>query len=180
MSKFGLAFMGIATTLTIQNASAQSTLSEGDACPGDSGGPLYQLDDEGRGPRIESKNFPRDYQRSNCRDVFLPPTLTIPSNRNDANGKSEFVDLNGDGLPEIISTDALTFGLPIKSKGSPACELQDGSSPQWLEVRNVFGDWDRVAVIFGYGNNEDACYDWLAALNHVAPKRLSRCTAIQC
>ena len=33
------------------------------------------------------------------------------------------------------------------------------SQDVWLEMRNMFGDWEPVALVFGYGDDFSACED---------------------
>ena len=39
------------------------------------------------------------------------------------------------------------------------------SSDYWLEIDNAFGDWERVALIFAYYDDEEGCSDIASALS---------------
>jgi len=55
--------------------------------------------------------------------------------------------------------------------------MQVGSSQdQWLEQKSrVTNEWDRVALIFGYADDFDACSDMVDGLLAKAPRSQYRC-----
>ena len=46
----------------------------------------------------------------------------------------------------------------------------------YLEKYNMFGEWERTSVMFGYYNNYDACMEITTALIDKYPGNLYRCT----
>jgi hypothetical protein len=51
-----------------------------------------------------------------------------------------------------------------------------GSQDQWLQKQNLFdGIWDKVALIFGYGDDYDACTEIVGALRQSYPQWQYRC-----
>ncbi len=44
----------------------------------------------------------------------------------------------------------------------------------WLEMHNYFGEWEKVALVMGYFDDEEGCTD-IAAILHDRYDRIYRC-----
>jgi len=72
-------------------------------------------------------------------------------------------------------TDAATNDLVDHVRSNPLT-----SGGYWLELRNVFGEWEKVILVFGYFDpgNEDECLELRDFLSSRNPGRLYRCSPI--
>ncbi|WP_417233033.1 hypothetical protein [Brevundimonas sp.] len=51
-----------------------------------------------------------------------------------------------------------------------------GADPdQWIEMRNLMGEWERTGLIFGYGGDYDECLKAIAGLKQANEGREYRC-----
>lgn len=51
-----------------------------------------------------------------------------------------------------------------------------GSDPdQWIEMRNMLGEWERTGLIFGYNGDFDECQKAIAGLKRANSEREYRC-----
>ena len=50
------------------------------------------------------------------------------------------------------------------------------SADYWLEKNNAFGEWERVALVFGYINDSQGCADFAAAHKAMFPADDYRCS----
>lgn len=48
----------------------------------------------------------------------------------------------------------------------------------WLEMLNVFGDWEKVMLVFGYANNFSACESVRQFASSENPSRSYRCNPV--
>lgn len=70
--------------------------------------------------------------------------------------------------------DAKVRGLE-KYVGSHRIGNEPGKSPdQWLELKNLAGDWEKVALIFAYSDDYEGCTEIAKQLN-AAWNREHRC-----
>lgn len=50
------------------------------------------------------------------------------------------------------------------------------ASDSWVEMKNLYGEWERVGLIFGYADDFDECTKAIAGLKKVNYAREYRCT----
>lgn len=48
---------------------------------------------------------------------------------------------------------------------------------QWIEFRNMAGEWERTGLIFGYVDDQEECVKAIAGLKKANPAAHYRCTA---
>jgi len=78
-------------------------------------------------------------------------------------------------MKKIFSGMVLLFTLTACEKSLP----QQGD--YWLELKNVYGEWENAALITGYMDDYEACNEFLQALhewneNNSVLAREYRCT----
>lgn len=49
------------------------------------------------------------------------------------------------------------------------------SQDQWVEMRNMIGEWEKTALIFGYADDYGECMKTIAGLREVNFDRDYRC-----
>ena len=49
------------------------------------------------------------------------------------------------------------------------------ASDQWIEMRNLMGEWERTGLIFGYADDYEECLKAVAGLNAANQQRDYRC-----
>ena len=50
------------------------------------------------------------------------------------------------------------------------------AADQWIEMKNIVGEWERTGLIFGYADDYDECTKAIAGLKKVNYAREYRCT----
>lgn len=79
--------------------------------------------------------------------------------------------LAGCGSEDVAGHDALVRQVERSRVG--------GSPDQWVELRNMAGEWERTGLIFGYAEGHgdyEECVKAIAGLKQANPAREYRCT----
>lgn len=50
------------------------------------------------------------------------------------------------------------------------------SRDEWVEMKNLAGEWERTALVFGYSDDFEECIKVIAGLKEFNPARDYRCT----
>jgi len=51
------------------------------------------------------------------------------------------------------------------------------NADQWIEMKNVFGEWERTGLIFAYSDDYEECLKAIAGLKKANADREYRCTS---
>lgn len=54
-----------------------------------------------------------------------------------------------------------------------------GAQDYWIEMQNVFGEWEKTGLIFGYGNDLEECEKAITGLQQENSGRQYRCNPAQ-
>ncbi|MGC6328855.1 hypothetical protein [Rhizorhabdus sp. FW153] len=69
--------------------------------------------------------------------------------------------------PGAASYDALVDQVSAKRVGA--------DTDQWIEVKNIAGEWERTGLIFGYADDYEECAKAIGGLKKVNYAREYRC-----